>query len=165
MATACLSSQAVGLLRISRTTATSAIKRMPASSSTTIPATIYPLLRGQRRSYHSPSSESEEYAILSTALKHVPSHGFTSAALSLGARDAGYLDASVNLFPRGPFDLVDYYLTTQRLALEESTDLSNAKLGVGAKVRALALRRLQANEAIIHRWQEVSEMHIEASFL
>lgn len=102
-----------------------------------------------------------ESAILSASLSHVPEHGFTTAALKLGARDAGYLDVSTNLFPRGVFDLVNYHLVTQRLALKDAVQFptegeSGKKLGVGAKVRTLTLARLRANGSVIQRWQEVS---------
>ena len=113
------------------------------------------------RSYHSyehdepPPLDEAESAILSAAMAHVPMHGFTTTALSHGARDAGYLDASVNLFPKGAFDLVKYHLITQRLALKDRVQFPEQKLGVGAKVRLLALQRLWANKSIIHRWQEV----------
>ena len=116
----------------------------------------------QRRSYHSHNHESPppfppaESAILSAALSHVPTHGFSTAALCQGARDAGYLDASINLFPRAAFDLVNYYLVIQRLALTDSVQFPTQRLSVGAKVRALALQRLHANEPIIHQWQGVS---------
>lgn len=105
-----------------------------------------------------------EDAILSSAITHVPTHGFTATALVNGAHDAGYLDVSANLFPAGAFSLVKYHLVTQRLALgkkgsaypaEEPTDVLE-------NVRALTLRRLRANEPIIHRWQEVGEPMPEA---
>jgi len=96
-----------------------------------------------------------ESAILSASVPHIPSHGFTHTSLSLGARDAGYLDASTNLFPAGAFSLVHYHLVTQRGALVQHQHLRNDKsLGVGAKVRALTWHRLTANQHIIHRWQE-----------
>ena len=90
-------------------------------------------------------------------------HGFTDASLSLGAREVGYLDITVNLFPRGVFDLVNYHLVTNRLALKKLLEIQAAKddggalkgLGVGARVRFLTLERLMANRPIIHRWQEV----------
>jgi len=123
----------------------------------------------QRCLYHSydysqpPPFPAAESAILSSAISHVPSHGFTVDALKLGARNAGYLDVSTNLFPRGVFDLVNYYLVMQRLALKDSVQFlaegdqsTGKKLGIGAKVRTLAWARLHANEPIIHRWQEVS---------
>ncbi|MCJ1253971.1 Ubiquinone biosynthesis protein coq9, mitochondrial [Lignoscripta atroalba] len=114
----------------------------------------------QHRPYHSyehvepPPFTEAESAILSAALTHVPSHGFTTTALSHGARDAGFLDASINLFPTGVFDLIKYHLVTQRLALKHNVQFPQQKLGVGAKVRLLALQRLRANHSIIQRWQE-----------
>ena len=113
------------------------------------------------RSYHSyevdfpPPFTDAENAILSAALAHVPSHGFTTTALSHGARDAGYLDVSTNLFTSGPFDLINYHLKIQRLALKNRVQFPDHQLGVGAKVRLLALQRLRANEPIIARWPEV----------
>ena len=120
----------------------------------------------QRCSYHSydyaqpPPFPPAESAILSSAYAHVPNHGFTIDALKLGARDAGYLDVSTNLLPRGVFDLINYHLVTQRLALQNNVQFpeqgeQGKKMGVGAKVRTLTLARLRANEPVIHRWQEV----------
>lgn len=146
---------------------------MPAT--TRLPSNIIGTLRAstpkpapvfrQRCAYHSydyaqpPPFPPAETKILSSAYAHVPDHGFTIDALKLGARDAGYLDASTNLFPRGVFDLINYHLVTQRLALKDSVQFPDAKdgkkIGVGSKVRSLTLARLRANEPVLHRWQEV----------
>jgi ubiquinone biosynthesis protein COQ9 len=96
--------------------------------------------------------------ILSAALDRVPQYGFTEEALTMGAKDAGYLDVSVQLFPRGVFDLIDYHLVTQRLALKNNVQFpDNARLGLGSKVRILAMARLRANKKIIHQWQGVGD--------
>jgi ubiquinone biosynthesis protein COQ9 len=117
----------------------------------------------QKCLYHSydyeqaPPFPPAESAILSSAYAHVPKHGFTIDSLKLGARDAGYLDASTNLLPRGVFDLINYHLVTQRLALKDNVQFPNnggKQMGVGSKVRSLTLARLRANEPVIHRWQE-----------
>ncbi|KAI8939017.1 hypothetical protein NX059_004860 [Plenodomus lindquistii] len=132
--------------------------------------------RRQRCLYHSydyaqpPPFAPAESAILSAAYAHVPSHGFTIDALKLGARDAGYLDASTNLLPRGVFDLVNYHLVTQRLSLQNSVqfhdeDTTAKKMGVGSKVRALTLARLRANEPIIHRWQEALAIMAQPTYV
>lgn len=114
-----------------------------------------------RRPYHSYEYESPppfpavETAILSAALAHVPTHGFTTTALCHGARDANYRDVSINLFPAGAFTLVNYHLLTQRLALAKSCPSPNKPADIGAEVRRLVWKRLYANVPIIHRWQEV----------
>jgi len=93
-------------------------------------------------------------SILAAALKHVPQHGFTREALTLGAKDSGYLEVSVQLFPRGVFDLINYYLVTQRLSLKDRVQFpAEAQLGLGNRVRALTFERLRANKDIIHQWQ------------
>ncbi len=93
---------------------------------------------------------------MSSALAHVPIHGFTQEALTLGAKDAGYLDISSNLFPKGTFDLVKYHLVSQRLGLKDRIQFPDENFGVGRKVRNLILERLRANvdTGIVTRWQE-----------
>lgn len=124
------------------------------------------LPRAFRHLYHSYSHpqppshfKPTEAAILSASLSHVPSHGFTQTSIALGARDAGHLDASINLFPKGAFSLVHYYLVAQRLKLANSQSLQSCDnevpLGVGAKVKTLTWERLVQNVGIIHKWQEV----------
>lgn len=130
----------------------------------------------QGRFYHSydyaqpPPFPPAEAAILSSAYAHVPNHGFTIDALKLGARDAGYLDVSTNLLPRGVFDLVNYHLVTQRLALQNNVQFPDEseggkRMGVGAKVRALTLARLRANEPILHRWQEALAIMAQPTYM
>jgi ubiquinone biosynthesis protein COQ9 len=94
--------------------------------------------------------------ILSAGVGQVPKYGFTKEALVMGAKEAGYLDVSVQLFPRGAFDLIQYYLATQRLALKNKVQFpTGAQLGLGTKVRTLAMARLRANADTIHQWQGV----------
>ncbi|EMC95588.1 hypothetical protein BAUCODRAFT_41292, partial [Baudoinia panamericana UAMH 10762] len=120
------------------------------------------LLRSPQALYHSyehnepPPYREPESAILSAALTHVPSHGFTQHALTLGAKDASYLDISANLFPKGVFDLIKYHLVTQRLGLKDRIQFHDENMGVGRKVRSLILERLRANAdaGLVGRWQE-----------
>ena len=154
-------------------------------SATRLPSTLLSTLRAstprttpalrQKCSYHSydyaqpPPFPPAETKILSSAYAHVPAHGFTIDALKLGARDAGYLDASTNLFPRGVFELINYHLVTQRLALASSVQFPSENegrpLGVGSKVRALTLARLRANEPVLHRWQEALAIMAQPSYI
>ncbi|GAB7344556.1 hypothetical protein MBLNU457_2381t1 [Dothideomycetes sp. NU457] len=114
------------------------------------------------RPYHSyehdeiPPYPSPESTILSAALTHVPTQGFSQEALRSGLRDAGYRDASANLFPRGEFEVVMYHLTTARLGLKNRVQFSEEDNRVGRKVRALVLERLRANSdaGVVGRWQE-----------
>lgn len=99
-------------------------------------------------------------SILAAALKRVPEHGFTEEALSRGAKDVGYLDVSVQLFPRGVFDLINYYLVSQRLALKDVVQFpEDTKLGVGRKIKTLTMARLRANKDYIEHWQGVGWTH------
>lgn len=127
------------------------------------PPAIRPLLfQPAQAAYHSyeypqsPPYREPESAILSSALAHVPDHGFTQNALSLGVKEAGYLEVSTNLFPKGAFELVLYHLVSQRLALKDRIQFPDEKLGVGRKVRSLVLERLRANvdAGVVPRWQE-----------
>ncbi|KAF2739535.1 ubiquinone biosynthesis protein COQ9, mitochondrial precursor [Polyplosphaeria fusca] len=136
-----------------------------------------PAARRRARFYHSydhsqpPPFTPAESAILSAAISHVPRHGFTINALKQGARDVGYLDVSTNLLPRGVFDLINYHLVTQRLALKDSVQFAEGQqaggktLGVGAKVRALTLARLRANQGVIDCWQEALAIMAQPSYV
>lgn len=127
------------------------------------PASLRPLLFQQPRSlYHSyehaspPPYREPEASILASALDHVPVHGFTQDALTLGVRSAGYPEISTTaLFPKGAFSIVLYHLVTQRLALQDRVQFP-ADQGVGRKVRALTLARLRANAEpnILPHWQQ-----------
>ena len=127
------------------------------------PPSLRPILyQTTRAGYHShghvqpPSYRDAERAILSNAIAHVPTLGFTQEALTLGAKDAGYLEVSTNLFPKGPFELVMYHLVTQRVGLKDRIQFPDEKVGIGRKVRSLVLERLRGNvdTGILPRWQE-----------
>ncbi|KAF2876775.1 COQ9-domain-containing protein [Massariosphaeria phaeospora] len=129
-----------------------------------------------QRFYHSyeytqpPPFQPAESAILSASISHVPSYGFTLNALTLGACDAGYLDVSTNLLPRGVFDLVNYHLVMQRLALKDTVQFpteggQGRSSSIGAKIRALTLARLHANRPVIHRWQEALAIMAQPSYV
>ncbi|KAI5211367.1 hypothetical protein AUEXF2481DRAFT_61685 [Aureobasidium subglaciale EXF-2481] len=124
-------------------------------------STLRPLL--SNRTYYSyetplpPPYPPTETAILSSALTHVPSLGWTVDTLRQGARDSGYLDASTNLFPKAEFELVLYHLRTQRLGLKDRIQFPDeAGMGTTAKVRALVMERLRGNveSNVQGRWQE-----------
>ncbi|KAL1962983.1 hypothetical protein VTN77DRAFT_8829 [Rasamsonia byssochlamydoides] len=127
--------------------------------------------------YHSrfhPPLPTHEYtnsqtAILTAALEHIPEHGFTKEALTLGARDVGFLDVSLQLFTRQEMDLVLFWLASRRGLLrakvenglfERRNDGDNAnananrELSVDEKVKILVMERLRMNEKIIHKWQD-----------
>ncbi|TGZ82741.1 ubiquinone biosynthesis protein COQ9 [Ascodesmis nigricans] len=121
-----------------------------------------------QRSYHSAeygtpghSYSPTETAILSAALHHVPTTGFTKTSLTTGLRELGYPDITLNLFPRGEFDLVKFYLEKQRLNLGALVDFPKiqAEAGLGRlsmtqKIRTLCIERLKANEPVIHKLPE-----------
>ena len=99
-----------------------------------------------------------ESAILSAGYKHVPEHGFTTRAIGLGAKDAGYRDISPSVLPDGAFGLVRWHLATQREGLKgrvKEEVLSNGTTTAQDKVEYVTWERLLANSDIIHRWQEV----------
>jgi hypothetical protein len=98
--------------------------------------------------------------ILAAAYAHVPEHGFTHRALSLGAKDVGLLDMSPSALADGPFSLIRWHMLTQRGAMEKRAreldeTAEGASMSVGRKVEALTWARLLGNKDIIHRWQEV----------
>ncbi|KAI1332257.1 ubiquinone biosynthesis protein COQ9 [Xylariaceae sp. FL0255] len=119
----------------------------------------------QCKAYHSshhpkptgPFNQAEQ-AILSAAYSHVPEQGFSHQALTLGARDAGFLDISTTLLPEGPFSLVRWHLLTQREALapKSNTLLANdhTAVDIPSRIERLTWERLCGNRDVNHRWQE-----------
>ena len=135
------------------------------SSSTPIPS--------KPRHYHSYDRPSPtispfpptETAILQSSIPHIPTHGFTLSSLSLGAQDAGYTAASINLFPKGAFSLAHYHLYTQRERLKDCREFvvertegeGDERLGkgTGGRVKKLVWERLMGNREVVGRLQEV----------
>lgn len=128
-------------------------------------------------SKHHPDPPPHEYTnsqttILSAALNHVHEHGFTLDSLTLGARDVGFLDVSVQLFPRRELDLIFFWLASRRGLLRgkvenglfENLSVSDPRTGqlkkgselsVEEKVKVLLMERLRMNSEIRHQWQDV----------
>lgn len=103
-----------------------------------------------------------ETNILTAATRHIPTHGFSRHALTLGAQDAGYLPATLALLPRGAYELVMFHLMSQRIFLKDKLpwtvrrEISHDEgiTGVGSKVRFAMLTRLRGNVAVIHKYFE-----------
>ncbi|EEH34034.1 hypothetical protein PAAG_05083 [Paracoccidioides lutzii Pb01] len=136
-----------------------------------IPSAILSRTRTYHSSFHpTPDPPADMYtpeqsAILSAAVAHVPEHGFTTHSLTLGARDTGYLDASLQLFPGGgEIALITYWLASRRGILRRKVETGElfggveaekkGKLSVEEKVELLILERLRMNEGIIGHWQD-----------
>jgi len=126
---------------------------------------ILPRLSATKRTYYSyetplpPPYPPTETSILSSALTHVPTTGWTQLSLRNGARDAGYLDVTTNLFPKAEFELVLYHLRTQRLGLKDRVQFpEEAAIGQTRKVKSLVMERIRGNVDVDvqSRWQEVS---------
>ncbi|KAJ5232085.1 hypothetical protein N7468_005041 [Penicillium chermesinum] len=127
------------------------------------------------RQYHSPlhprlpphEYTNSQTAILTAALVHVPTHGFTATSLTLGAQDAGFLSVSTQLLPRAEFDLVLFWLASRRGLLRAKVEeaalfpaaaaargLAPQDLSVDDKVRILVLERLRLNREIKAHWAD-----------
>src|SRR4051812_22529427 len=55
---------------------------------------------------HSAPTEDTRLALLNAAIKHVPSHGFTTDSLRTAAAELGYSPSVVGMFSRGAVELV-----------------------------------------------------------
>lgn len=127
-------------------------------------SSILPRLSASKRTYYSyetplpPPYPPTETSILSSALTHVPVSGWTQLSLRNGAKDAGYLDVTTNLFPKAEFELVLYHLRTQRLGLKDRVLFpEEAAIGQTRKVKSLVMERIRGNVEVDvqGRWQEV----------
>ncbi|GLB04865.1 ubiquinone biosynthesis protein coq9, mitochondrial [Aspergillus tubingensis] len=147
------------LLTSKPTTTLRTIQHQPRLRTTTTP-NIRPY-----NSIHHPSPPHEysnsQTTILSSALRHVPTHGFTRDALTLGARDAGFLDVSVQLLPRGEFDLILFWLASRRGLLRSKVEndalLQSSQQGaqsVDDKIKVLIMERLRMNVEVKDKLQD-----------
>ncbi|PWY69768.1 ubiquinone biosynthesis protein COQ9 [Aspergillus heteromorphus CBS 117.55] len=127
--------------------------------------TTRPTIRTYHSAHHpAPLHEysNSQTTILSASLRHVPTHGFSRDALTLGARDAGFLDVSVQLFPRGEFDLILFWLASRRGLLRSRVENDallqaqdgGAPLSVDEKIKVLIMERLRMNEEVRDKWQD-----------
>ncbi|ORY79499.1 COQ9-domain-containing protein [Protomyces lactucae-debilis] len=99
-----------------------------------------------------------EQTILQAAMKHVPEHGFSLAAISQGALDTGHLDITRNLFPAGAYDLVRYFQTQERLKLKDAfsgVQVDKEIKGTGPRIEALVKLRLAGNLPVRSQLQEM----------
>ncbi len=85
--------------------------------------------------------ELARFAAIEAALPHVAAHGWTAAALRLGAGDSADL-----LFPGGPAEMVEVYISyaDQRMVAETAPIIGNPRLS--ERVRALIAARLRQAE-------------------
>ncbi|KAJ6083958.1 hypothetical protein N7486_010758 [Penicillium sp. IBT 16267x] len=119
-----------------------------------------------RRPYHSslhPALPVHEYtnsqiAILEASLAHTPVHGFTQTSILLGARDAGFLDVSVQLLPRGEYDLILFWLASRRGLLRAAVESGDIQFTAGqdvqSKIKTLIMKRMKMNEEVRGQWQD-----------
>lgn len=117
---------------------------------------------GAAREADTQSSENEDQVlrlrVLSAALKHVPSKGWTEEALALGAVDSGLRPVSHGIFKRGPIELVEYYMEeaayeTARLVESRWAELIEGK-SEQEKMGCVIDLRLQQLEPYVSNWAQ-----------
>ncbi|KAL1900393.1 Ubiquinone biosynthesis protein coq9, mitochondrial [Ceratocystis pirilliformis] len=126
-------------------------------------------------SYDHPSPPSKQFTptekqILGAAYNHVPELGFTTAALTVGAREAGFPEVTAAAVADGAFALVRWHLVNKRQALANQ---SKALLGeeplkssrIVERVEALTWERLKGNGEVIHKWQDALALMAQPSYL
>ncbi|KAJ6017586.1 hypothetical protein N7451_000965 [Penicillium sp. IBT 35674x] len=119
-----------------------------------------------RRPYHStlhPTLPVHEYtnsqiAILEASLAHTPVHGFSNTSILLGARDAGFLDVSIQLLPNGEYDLILFWLASRRGLLRAAVESGEIQFPAGqdvqSKIKTLIMKRMKMNEEIRGQWSD-----------
>lgn len=108
------------------------------------------------RLFHSADFEARPGSdpILDAALLHVREHGWTVESIKRGAADAGYIEATHSMYPRGAFALLQHHFDTARLALVDGEAAFKAEQGTGRRIRALCQARLRRNESYVDRLQD-----------
>eukprot|EP00899_Mesostigma_viride_P028512 jgi/Mesvir1/8846/Mv02742-RA.1 len=112
---------------------------------------------GQERA---PDEESgfDREKILDAALKHVGVHGWSSAAIMAGLKDAGYSPASVGLFQKGgDVELIEFFLQRCQGRLDAIAEERADELGVlllRDRLKALVQSRLEMLAPVLTQWPQ-----------
>ncbi|KAI8906325.1 COQ9-domain-containing protein [Gorgonomyces haynaldii] len=105
-------------------------------------------------SYPHPQSQ-----VLHKALSFVPEHGFTKQALLKASDELGYTPVTHGIFPRGPIELVEYFVETSTMNLRNTIDKTAFdKLGMTGRIRMLCLSRLEMTQPFVHQWPDAARM-------
>jgi len=93
--------------------------------------------------------------ILSSALKHVVTHGWSAEALAQGAADQGFPGVASGLFARGPVELVEYFIDLCKetmITQLKSVDLETMSLR--DRIKTALKIRLQMQAPYVSRWPQ-----------
>ncbi|OQS07130.1 ubiquinone biosynthesis protein COQ9 [Thraustotheca clavata] len=111
-----------------------------------------------RFSSSSASVEDPSVTILSNALRHVQSTGWSIESLGQGARDAGFPSIAHGMFPRGPIELVEFFMDDWQRQVQvklaaEPLDENNDFVATDRLKRGVQIR-LQLLAPYLHVWPQ-----------
>lgn len=116
-----------------------------------------PNLNQEKTEEDNESDESVESIILKNSLKFVPEYGFTTEAISRGAKEIGLSSASKGIFSNGAFDLIDYFYKQSNKNLEQYLE-NLVKEGKVTKkndlIRSAIVYRLSLIQPYIKHWPQ-----------
>ncbi|OQR84315.1 ubiquinone biosynthesis protein COQ9 [Achlya hypogyna] len=121
-------------------------------------------LRGLSRSFcanvapAAPVVVDPSQTILTNAMKHVQTSGWTIEALGQGARDAGFPSIAHGMFPRGPIELVDFFMDDWQAKMQaalaaEPIDATSEYVATDRLKRGVQIR-LQLLAPYLHVWPQ-----------
>ncbi|KAF0695264.1 Aste57867_13906 [Aphanomyces stellatus] len=92
--------------------------------------------------------------ILTNALRHVQTTGWSVESLGSGARDAGYPSVAHGMFPRGPIELVEYFMDDVQRQVQDKLALETEDLPVTDRLKRGIQLRLQILAPFIGVWPQ-----------
>ena len=97
--------------------------------------------------------------ILDAALTHVPVHGWSLESLVQASQDCGYPPITHGLFPRGPIELVEYFVLSSTHHLKNKVATPEfEQLGTTGKIRTCVHARLDMLKPYISHWPRALAM-------
>lgn len=117
------------------------------------------------RSAPHPSPEADadglKQQLLEHALSHVKRLGWTCSSIAAAAADMQLSPAAVGMFPRGPSELVEHFITQQNAELEKELQAAGQQfrdLPLRKRISSAVRRRLEMNAAHMDSWPQVGVM-------
>ncbi|KAI9204613.1 COQ9-domain-containing protein [Polychytrium aggregatum] len=106
--------------------------------------------QSQQQRHYNPTQK-----ILVSALNFVPTHGWTADAIMEGSKALGYSNVAHGLFPRGPIELVEFFIKDSTVRMrDEMNQLDLNAMKTTAKIRTACITRMKLTAPYIRKWPE-----------
>ncbi|KAG9413682.1 Ubiquinone biosynthesis protein coq9, mitochondrial [Aphanomyces cochlioides] len=101
-----------------------------------------------------PKQQDPSQVILTHGLRHVNTSGWTLESLGNGARDAGFPSVAHGMFPRGPIELVEYFMDDVQRQVQDKLAAETEDLPVTDRLKRGIKFRLEILAPYLSMWPQ-----------